>query len=473
MRIYDFAASSSSRGTRRLTQRLSHIAVSFMIAALAMAGMAASAHAQQTERSKQKEAAEKERAELREKLTALKRSISRTEAARSSAADALAETETAISEANRSLRELAKEQSETQQRLKQLATEQAALEKTVEGQQNQLSALLRQQYIDGNEDRIKLLLSGDNPNRINRDLQYLGYLSQAQAELIGSLRANLDAVAAKRADALNANRELEEIAAEDREQKAVLDREKAQRAKLLASLSGKLDSQRREAGAVERDEKRLGGLVNKLQVLIREQQRAEAAAREKQQRELAAKRRAEAEKRRAQQAADAARKRAEPAKAAKPDVIEDDEPKVAQKDAGATVSGGGNAFTALRGRLAMPLQGELLARFGSRRSEGPPWKGLFIRAEEGADVHAVAAGRVIFADWLRGFGNLIIVDHGGQYMTIYGNNQAVLKRAGDPVKTGEVIASAGNSGGNEQSGLYFEMRHQGRAFDPLGWVTVR
>jgi septal ring factor EnvC (AmiA/AmiB activator) len=98
---------------------------------------------------------------------------------------------------------------------------------------------------------------------------------------------------------------------------------------------------------------------------------------------------------------------------------------------------------------------------------------LFIRAEEGAEVKAVAGGRVVFAEWLRGFGNLIIVDHGNQYMTIYGNNQAVLKRAGDVVKAGETIANAGNSGGNEQSGLYFEMRHQGRAFDPLGWVTIR
>ena len=80
---------------------------------------------------------------------------------------------------------------------------------------------------------------------------------------------------------------------------------------------------------------------------------------------------------------------------------------------------------------------------------------------------------MIFAEWLRGFGNLVIVDHGGQYMTIYGNNQAVLKRVGDSVRTGDTIASAGNSGGNEQSGLYFEMRHQGRAIDPLEWITTR
>jgi septal ring factor EnvC (AmiA/AmiB activator) len=85
----------------------------------------------------------------------------------------------------------------------------------------------------------------------------------------------------------------------------------------------------------------------------------------------------------------------------------------------------------------------------------------------------VAGGQVVFSEWLRGFGNLIIIDHGSQYMTIYGNNQSVLKQAGDVVKMGDVIASAGNSGGNEQSGLYFEMRHRGRAFDPLGWISTR
>eukprot|EP01037_Dinobryon_pediforme_P028721 gene28721-32098_t len=118
------------------------------------------------------------------------------------------------------------------------------------------------------------------------------------------------------------------------------------------------------------------------------------------------------------------------------------------------------------------MRGDLVAKFGSKRGDGPSSKGLFIRAPEGTEVRAVAAGRVVYADWLRGFGNLIIVDHGNQYITIYGNNQAVLKRAGDLIKAGDVIASAGNSGGNEQSGLYFEMRHQGRAFDPQSWVTT-
>ena len=159
------------------------------------------------------------------------------------------------------------------------------------------------------------------------------------------------------------------------------------------------------------------------------------------------------------------------------DAIDNDEAPAQTVDDSASASLGddnfGQPFASLRGKLRAPLRGELVAKFGSKRSDGPSWKGWFIRASEGSDVRAVAAGRVVYADWLRGFGNLIIVDHGKQYMTIYGNNQAVLKRAGDLVKAGDVIASAGNSGGNEQSGLYFEMLHEGRAFDPLGWVTTR
>jgi len=88
-------------------------------------------------------------------------------------------------------------------------------------------------------------------------------------------------------------------------------------------------------------------------------------------------------------------------------------------------------------------------------------------------VRAVAAGRVVFADWMRGFGNLLILDHGGDYMTIYGNNEAILKRPGDAVHGGDAVAIVGASGGAETSGLYFEIRHQGRAFDPLSWVSPK
>jgi septal ring factor EnvC (AmiA/AmiB activator) len=128
------------------------------------------------------------------------------------------------------------------------------------------------------------------------------------------------------------------------------------------------------------------------------------------------------------------------------------------------------AFASPKGRMAAPIAGRIAARYGAKRGDGPTWKGMFIKAAEGSDVRAVAGGRVVFANWMRGFGNLIIVDHGSEYLSIYGNNQTLLKHAGDTVKAGDQIASAGNTGGNEESGLYFELRHLGKAFDPASWI---
>src|SRR5687768_16216903 len=128
----------------------------------------------------------------------------------------------------------------------------------------------------------------------------------------------------------------------------------------------------------------------------------------------------------------------------------------------------------LKGRLKLPVRGDLSNRFGSPRpGGGVTWKGLFIAARAGEEVRAIAAGRVVFADWLRGFGNLLIIDHGGAYMTLYGNNESLFKQVGDLIHGGEAVAAVGNSGGNADSGLYFELRHQGKPLDPLGWVTVK
>ena len=453
--------------------------------ALLLAAGAAPA-AKVTERTRQKQAAEAERAALKDRLTALKRAINQTESAKDDAADALAESEAAISDANRALYDLAREQKDTAGRVTRLQKELAQLTREVDAQKARLSRLLRQQYMAGNEDRLKLLLSGDNPNRINRDLQYFGYVSQAQAKLIEMLRADLAAVEKNRADTQDAKEELDEIALEQREQKSLLEREKSKRATLVAQLSNRLGAQRKEAGAIERDERRLGGLVDQLAKMIEEQRRAEVAA-ENRRRELAAvAERARLEKLRQQQLARRQQQEQQARNAAKgrpapqvnpADAIDADEnpdTAVAKNEPPPVRSTTFPAsFPALRGQLQMPVHGDLAARFGANRGDGPNWKGLFIRAPEGAEIKAVAGGRIVFAEWLRGFGNLIIVDHGSQYMSIYGNNQSLLKRPGDAVKAGDVIASAGNSGGNEQSGLYFEMRHQGRAFDPLGWVTSR
>jgi septal ring factor EnvC (AmiA/AmiB activator) len=128
----------------------------------------------------------------------------------------------------------------------------------------------------------------------------------------------------------------------------------------------------------------------------------------------------------------------------------------------------------MKGSLRLPVRGELVGRYGAQRSTGTASaKGVFIRAAEGESVRAVAAGRVVYSDWMRGFGNLLIVDHGDAFLSIYGNNESLLKQTGDAVTLGEAVATVGQSGGNEETGLYFELRHLGRPFDPLSWVKLK
>lgn len=455
---------------------------------LAVPVVSTAAPAKPTERSRQKAAAEAKRAGIQQKLTALKKEISRTESEKEDVADTLAESEEAISNANRALRDLAKEQLDTNLRLQDLGSEQERLALTIVNQKKQLSALLREHYVAGNEDRIKLLLSGDNPNRINRDLQMMAYVSQAQAKLLASLNANLAQVEENRAKVENAKVELEEIADEQRDQKVVLEKEKVRRAALLGELSSKLVVQRKQVDSLQRDEQRMSGLVDQLTRLIREQAEAErkrqealAVARAKAAAKAAAEEKARAL---ARAAAKAERERLarEAAKAGKPPPKPlPEEPRVAATpkpaeeertpDISLAPAAPRGAFAGMRGRLSSPVSGTIAARFGAKRGgAGPSWKGMFIKAPEGTEVRAVAIGRVVHSGWMRGFGNLIIIDHGGGYLSIYANNQALLKRLGDAVRAGEPIASAGNTGGNEESGLYFELRHLGKAFDPASWV---
>ncbi len=462
-----------------------------LLLSLAAGGSALAAPAKPTERSKQKAAAEASRAGIAQKLQALKKDISKTESEKDNVADALATSEEAISDANRALRDLAGEQDETNIRIRDLAAASDKLAATIAAQKKQLATILRQHYVAGNEDRIKLLLSGDNPNRINRDLQLMAYLSQAQAKLLDSLRANLAAVEANKEDAQNARDELEEIAQEQQDKKAELVKEKAKRAELLRTLSSQLTAQRKEAGNLQRDEQRMSALVDNLTKLIKQQAEAAAAEQRRQAALAAAKAKAAEEARLLAEA----KKKAERERLAreavkpkpggkvpavqpefKPDPIDADEaPKVAEKPAPKppevtlAPAAPDGAFASLKGQLRSPVAGKLAARFGAKRGDAT-WKGVFIQAPEGADVHAVAGGRVVWANWMRGFGNLIIVDHGGQYLSIYGNNQSLLKQAGQVVKAGETIASAGNTGGREESGLYFELRHLGQAFDPASWI---
>ena len=128
-------------------------------------------------------------------------------------------------------------------------------------------------------------------------------------------------------------------------------------------------------------------------------------------------------------------------------------------------------FAKLKKKLKLPVKGKVIYKYNAKRSDtGTRWKGLFIKTTEGSSVKSVASGQVVFSDWLRGFGNIIIIDHGKSYMSLYGNNDSLLKQKGEFIKGGEVIALSGNSGGNKYNGLYYELRHNGKPFNPLKWT---
>ena len=365
-------------------------------------------------------AADKEQLEtLRLRIERLRIEIAGGEESRAEARDQLRESERAISEANRVLRELGRKRHAAREELTSLGTRQATVMAEIAARREQIGRLLSAHYLGGKRSYLKLLVMGEDPNQLARELHYYGYVARAQTTFIQSLRADLERLRAIEALTLDKTAELSAIEAEQRAERGKLLGQQAERRKVLVRVSAQVRDQRREVKSLERDEARLSRLVDQLTKVI-------AAPR-------------------------------------------------GRRNERVPESGGGKlSFVQLKGKLRLPIRGILVNRFGAKRSEGgAKWKGLFIRAASGQDVRVVAAGRVVFAEWMRGFGNLLIVDHGGDYLTIYGNNESVLKVVGDEVRTGDAIATVGATGGSPESGLYFEIRRQGKPFDPLKWVSLK
>lgn len=378
-----------------------------------------------------KEAAQASLEQLQSRIAALKKELDSTQEAHSEAADALKQSEQAISETNRKLFELQQQQRAHRITLQALQQEKSGLEHTIAQQQQQLGNQLYQQYLKGQRSSLQIMLSGEHPAQIARDLQYYGYMARERARLIAALRKNLNQVAALNDRTAATLREIEDLRTEQEKQRFALNKEMAARKVLLSKLEARIKAQRGEIGKLRRDEKRLTELVEKLSRIV------------------------------------ASPPRAKPNTTAKTQSSRDT-PRVTEELPSPGLDS--SSFAALRGKLRLPVRGEITNRFGSPRADsGLSWKGLFIKAAEGQEVKSVGSGRVVFADWLRGFGNLLIIDHGSGYMSLYGYNQALLRKVGDEVKAGDNIAAVGSTGGNAEPGLYFELRYLGKPFDPLDW----
>ena len=363
---------------------------------------------------------EEELRALRTRIEKLQRDLETAEGSRGEAVDQLKASEKAVSESQRTLFGLARERRSIETELESIASRERLARSALAEQEALAGRLLRLQYRQGAPDRLRLILEGRDAATVARHVAYYDYIQRARAALIAQLRTQGAALVALQQEALARRLELGRNESAQQAETARLQKERAARAAVVARIAGDIAKGRREIGRLRRDEERLAKLVDRIA------------------RELAA-----------------------PTAPGKGKRVE----RVADASASA------QPFERLKGRLQLPVRGELANQYGSAREEGASWKGLFIRSVAGETIHAVADGRVVYADWLRGFGNLLILDHGKGYMSLYANNEALLAQVGEKVRGGDPIARVGASGGIAESGLYFELRRDGKPFDPLKWVA--
>lgn len=378
--------------------------------------------------------------DLRGQIESLRKEMTAAEGTRADAADSLKDAEREISSTQRDLHQLTGQRSELQAKLRDLGNQSRDLENRLSTQQGQLEKLIYRQYLQGKQDSLRLLLNGDDPNQLARDLHYLAAIGRSRSQLLREIETTLRHKQLLAADTRERAEQLVAIEAQQKEQHGRLVAQREERKATLEKISAKIAAQRREIGNLQRDEKRLTQLLERLAKIIAAKPPSPAH------RETSARHEHEAAP-----------------KMSVRDITNERSPEAMPA----------SNFAHLKGRLRLPAKGVVSNRFGGPRQEGSTWKGLFIRAGVGVEVKAIAAGRVVFAEWMRGFGNLLIIDHGSSYLSIYGNNDALLKQVGDSVRGGEELASVGNSGGNPESGLYFELRHQGQPLDPLKWVNIK
>jgi len=393
----------------------------------------------------------------RQDIAELKKMLGKLQEEKAGVQKDLKSTETDIGNLEKQVEALQQELKKTEGELERLDTEKKKLQSARIEQQRLIAIQARSAYQNnGREEYIKLLLNQQNPEKFARTLSYYDYLSKARTEQLRAFNETLRQLGNVEQDIGRQQEQLLSQRADLDSRRQALEVERGKRQQVLAKLNSDVKDRGLKLQAREQDQADLGKVLKTIEETLARQAREAEEARKK---ALLAQQ--EAEKRRQQQAL-AARDDAEP-------------PKKARTTLGPIVSGDGasygGAFSAARGKLPWPVNGRLLARFGDARGSDAraKWDGVMISANPGTQVRAVHGGRVVFADWLRGAGLLVILDHGNGYLSLYGHNQSLLKSAGDIVKAGEAISTVGDSGGQDSAGLYFAIRQQGRPTDPAQW----
>ena len=359
----------------------------------------------------------------------MQKRLSEREAASETANDELKKADQAISDANRRLRSLRGEREKVEARLAELRSDSRTVGRDLSGAEKLLEDIVRAQYIHSQRHSWQSLIEGGNPNELSRTAAELRYLSIAQVRAADALEKEQSRIETVSEETRARRTELQRIAREEESNRRELLSEKRDRQEAVKKLKRDIETQQAAIDKLKKDQTRLENLVADIDKRLERERAAEEAARQR----------------------EAARQAKASAKPVEP-------------------LASGN-FAQLKGRLTKPVSGRIAASFGSRRTGSALWQGLLFRAPEGAEVSACASGRVVFSDWLRGYGNLIIIDHGNTYMSVYANNESILKNVGDRVKAGETVATVGTSGASDEPGLYFEIRYKGKPINPQPWLA--
>lgn len=298
-----------------------------------------------------------------------------------------------------------------------------ALEKQVETQHGvktqQLDALgqqIRSAYFHGQPSFIKVLLNQQDPATISRGTHYFHYFHQARQQQLEEINELLSNLTQEQKQLFVAQQQQQKLYKEQQTHQTKLQLKVSQRQVTLKKLESEISGKKERLSLLREQEKSLNKLLSSL-------------------------------------------KRRKP---------------VESPEMTSVIVTNAFTFKKKRGQLSWPLKGKVVAHYGSSRNVGKlRWKGILISAKAGKNIEAVATGDIVFADWLRGFGLLVIIDHGNQYMTLYGNNEAILKQVGDRVFAGELIARSGDKAMHQRAGLYFEVRHKGEPSNPLKWLKKK
>ncbi len=352
---------------------------------------------------------ERELENVRQKISDLKKSMDRRAADRDRITGDLQKAEVQISEKRVRLKELERQKQFSERRKAEFEDKLKVREAELDEESGQLAAQVRAAYTSGSQERIKLLLNQQDPATTGRMMVYYQYLSDYRGGNIEKVKGIIDELAVLHQNAADEESRLAGLARAKYAELVELNKGQERRQELLAALKSKMQQEGSEIERLAAEEKDLSRLIAELTSILSDYP------------------------------------------------IRSEEP-----------------FSELKGQLTWPVAGRLLHDFGQPRAGGRlKWNGVVLAAPRGREVRAVYHGRVVFADWLAGMGLLLIVDHGEGFMTLYGYNETILKSGGEWVAPGDVIATVGDSGGQQQASLYFEIRQGTRPVNPRTWITKR